>query len=103
MITMPEIVAIRRVGTCVPMRRVARSRSTMKPIAERASSDQGLKADVPGRMTIITPANPTRVADHLRHPTGSPRKSAAPAVIASGRNCRIAVASAIGMRKSALR
>ena len=77
--------------------------ATMAASEASATRDHPVNDGVPGRMISSTPANPTDVASHRRQPTGSPRNKAAPAVIASGRNCRIAVASAIGMLNSAVR
>ena len=57
----------------------------------------------PGRTMMSTPRRPTQVAVQRRQPTWAPRNSAAPAVTASGTNCRMPKMSAIGMCTSAER
>ncbi|MDZ7829510.1 MAG: hypothetical protein U5K33_08515 [Halofilum sp. (in: g-proteobacteria)] len=84
-----------QVASCRPVisagiRRLARSRRASAATATTASSDAGAKPPRPGWMISITPAKPTAIAAQRRHPTGSPRNSAAPSVTASGVACRIA-------------
>ena len=74
-----------------------RSRAAENSTDTMASTAKGVKAVPPGRTMMSTPRRPTQVAVQRRQPTGAPRNSAAPAVTASGTNCRMPKMSAIGM------
>tara|TARA_B100000902_G_C26907076_1_gene715002 strand:+ start:251 stop:712 length:462 start_codon:yes stop_codon:yes gene_type:complete len=101
----PNVVdkATETVGILLSSIRVDISRTVNKITAAKAKSEYELKPVTPGRMIIITPANPIKIALHLRQPTCSPKKIAAAIVIAKGNDCNIAVTFASGMYFSAVR
>ena len=71
-------------GISAGIRLVARSRSAQNATDTSANSENWLKPASPGRTMISTPMKPAAIADQRRQPTGSPKISAAPSVIASG-------------------
>ncbi len=79
-------------GTCL----VARSRTAQNTTEVSASSENWLKPSRPGRTTIRTPTKPALIASQRRQPTGSPKISAAPNVMASGSAWKIAAVLASG-------
>ena len=96
---MPSVVdkATVTVGILLSSCRVDISRTVNNITAARAKSEYELKPASPGRMIINTPVKPTQIALHRRHPTGSPKKIAAAIVMASGRDCNMAVTLASGI------
>ncbi len=83
-------------GTSFGMRLVARSRTTQNPTEISASTANWLKPSAPGLTTISTPMKPAAMASQRRQPTGSPKISAAPSVIASDSDWKIADTLASG-------
>ena len=77
--------------------RVAKSRPANPNIPSTAMIDSGEKLSAPGRKITKTPHSPTKIADHRRQPTVSPKKSAAPATTTIGVACKIAVADDKGV------
>ena len=71
----------------------ARHKTAAKP-----KSDANWKLPYPGWSIIITPKNPIRIADHLRHPTFSPNKMAAPKVTNNGVACKTDASKDIGIK-----
>ena len=101
MTTAAEVVTMTSGGTPGATLRDSRSRAAENSTDTIASSACGVNADPPGRTISSTPMRPTHVAVHRRQPTWAPMNSAAPAVTASGTNCRMPKMSAIGMCTSA--
>ena len=86
-----------RVGKVVFIARVAISLTDRQITAATASKLKGLKSANPGFTIKSIPKNPITTASQRLNPTVSPRKIAAPAVIANGVPCRIAEADDKGV------